>query len=74
VNAYNFCLSELTFLLRCGGWSGLSYIVFAVDDVRAFRNAVIAAWGWGVGQLVSVDIPGAGRISHLRMSQTQRET
>ena len=42
---------------------GLTHIAFAVDDVQAFRDAVIAAGGRGVGQLVSVDIPGAGRIT-----------
>jgi len=42
---------------------GLTHIAFAVDNVQAFRDAVIAAGGRGVGQLVSVDIPGAGRIT-----------
>jgi predicted enzyme related to lactoylglutathione lyase len=42
---------------------GFAHIAFAVDDVEAARDAVIAAGGGTVGELVSVDIPGAGRIS-----------
>ena len=42
---------------------GFTHIAFAVDDVQAYRDAVIAAGGRGVGELVSVEIPGAGRIT-----------
>lgn len=41
---------------------GLAHIAFAVDDVEAARDAVMAAGGGTVGQIVSVDIPGAGEI------------
>jgi len=42
---------------------GLTHIAFAVDDVQAFRDTVIAAGGRGVGELVSIEISGAGRIT-----------
>lgn len=42
---------------------GFAHIAFAVDDIEAARDAVIAAGGGIVGKLVSVDIPGAGRIT-----------
>jgi predicted enzyme related to lactoylglutathione lyase len=44
---------------------GLAHIAFAVDDVKAARDAVIAAGGGTVGQIVSVDIPGAGEITFV---------
>lgn len=42
---------------------GFAHIAFAVDDVAAARNAVLAAGGGTVGELVSVEIPGAGQIT-----------
>lgn len=42
---------------------GFAHIAFAVDDVEAARDAVLAAGGGTIGKLVSVDIPGAGRIT-----------
>jgi predicted enzyme related to lactoylglutathione lyase len=44
---------------------GLAHIAFAVDDVKVARDAVIAAGGGTVGQIVSVDIPGAGEITFV---------
>jgi predicted enzyme related to lactoylglutathione lyase len=44
---------------------GLAHIAFAVDDVKAAQDAVIAAGGGTVGQIVSVDIPGAGEITFV---------
>ena len=41
---------------------GFAHIAFAVDDVAAARDAVLAAGGGVVGELVSVEIPGAGQI------------
>jgi predicted enzyme related to lactoylglutathione lyase len=43
----------------------LAHIAFAVDDVEAARDAVIAAGGGIVGQIVSVDIPGAGEVTFV---------
>jgi predicted enzyme related to lactoylglutathione lyase len=42
---------------------GFVHIEFAVDDVAAAHDAVLAAGGGVVGDLVSVEIPGAGQIT-----------
>lgn len=44
---------------------GFGHIAFAVDDVKAARDAVLAAGGGRVGDLVSVDIPGRGRLTEI---------
>jgi glyoxylase I family protein len=41
---------------------GLGHLAFAVDDVRAICEQIVAAGGGMLGQVVQVDIPGAGRI------------
>lgn len=41
---------------------GLGHLAFAVDDVEAVRDAVLEAGGGVVGDVVGVEIPGAGRI------------
>lgn len=41
---------------------GLAHIAFAVQDVETARDAVIAAGGGVLGEIVSVEIPGLGRI------------
>jgi catechol 2,3-dioxygenase-like lactoylglutathione lyase family enzyme len=42
---------------------GFTHIAFAVADVEAARNAVIAAGGQAVGTVESIEIAGAGRIT-----------
>jgi predicted enzyme related to lactoylglutathione lyase len=42
---------------------GFAHVAFAVDDVAAAREAVLAAGGGIVGDLVAVEIPGAGQIT-----------
>ena len=42
---------------------GFAHIAFAVDDVAATRNAVLAAGGGTVGELVFVEIHGVGQIT-----------
>lgn len=42
---------------------GFAHIAFAVDEVQAARDAVIAAGGGTVGELVSLDVPDAGRVT-----------
>jgi predicted enzyme related to lactoylglutathione lyase len=42
---------------------GLAHIAFAVDDVEAARQAVLAAGGGVVGETASLDVPGAGRVT-----------
>ncbi len=42
---------------------GFAHIAFAVNDVAAARDAVIAAGGKAFGELVSSEVPGAGRLT-----------
>ena len=44
---------------------GFAHIAFAVEDVEAARDAVIAAGGKVVGEIVSVQIPPAGTVSFV---------
>lgn len=44
---------------------------FAVDDVEAVRDALIAAGGGAVGELVSVEIPGAGTVTFVYMTDPE---
>ncbi len=41
---------------------GLGHIAFAVENVEAVKVAVLEAGGGAVGEVVSVEIPGAGSI------------
>jgi predicted enzyme related to lactoylglutathione lyase len=41
---------------------GLAHLAFAVEDVTATRAAVLAAGGGVVGEVVTTEIPQAGRI------------
>jgi predicted enzyme related to lactoylglutathione lyase len=50
---------------------GLSHIAFAVDDVQAARDAVVAAGGHDLGKLVSVEIPGAGQITFIYVADPE---
>ena len=44
---------------------GFAHIAFAVDDVQAAQDAVVAAGGSVLGERVTVDIPSAGRITFV---------
>jgi catechol 2,3-dioxygenase-like lactoylglutathione lyase family enzyme len=44
---------------------GLAHLAFEVDNVEAVRDAVIAAGGGCVGDLVTAEIPGAGTITFI---------
>lgn len=44
---------------------GFAHIAFAVDDVEVARDAVLAAGGGVVGEVVSVDVPGAGMVTFV---------
>jgi len=44
---------------------GYGHIAFAVDDVNAARDAVIAAGGGTLGDTVTVEISSAGRITFV---------
>ena len=41
---------------------GLAHLAFAVDDVQAARDEVVASGGGVLGEIVTAEIPGAGRI------------
>ncbi len=42
---------------------GLAHLAFAVADVEAARQAVLDASGTAVGDLVSLEVAGAGRVT-----------
>jgi len=44
---------------------GFAHIAFAVDDVEAAREAVLAAGGGAVGSIVSALVPGAGTVTFV---------
>lgn len=50
---------------------GFGHIAFAVDDVKAAQEAVIAAGGGRVGDVVSVDIPGRGRLTETYVTDPE---
>jgi len=50
---------------------GFTHIAFVVDDVHAAREAVIAAGGHNLGKLVSVEIPGAGQITFVYVTDPE---
>jgi len=50
---------------------GFAHIAFAVEDVAAARDAVLAAGGKDVGKLTEVDIPGAGTIVFAYMADPE---
>ena len=44
---------------------GFAHIAFAVDDVETARQAILAAGGSTLGDIVSVEIAGAGTITFV---------
>lgn len=50
---------------------GFAHIAFAVDDVEAARDAVIEAGGGTVGKLVSLEVPGAGRVTFVYVTDPE---
>ena len=50
---------------------GLAHIAFAVDDVETARDAVVAAGGGTVGEVVSLDVPGAGRVAFVYVTDPE---
>ncbi len=50
---------------------GFGHIAFAVDDVDAAQDAVIAAGGGRVGDIVSVDIPGRGKLTEAYVTDPE---
>ena len=50
---------------------GLGHIAFAVDEVMAVREAVLEAGGGEVGEVVNVEIPGAGEIEFAYLTDPE---
>jgi predicted enzyme related to lactoylglutathione lyase len=50
---------------------GFAHIAFGVDDVEAARDEVLAAGGSCVGELVTVDITDAGKITFIYMTDPE---
>ena len=50
---------------------GFAHIAFAVDDVHAARDAVVAAGGYDLGKVVSVNVPGAGQITFVYVTDPE---
>ncbi|HUX75598.1 MAG TPA: VOC family protein [Anaerolineae bacterium] len=50
---------------------GFAHIAFAVDDVKAARDAVVAAGGGTVGQVVSLEVPGAGTVTFVYLTDPE---
>ncbi|MEQ1842755.1 MAG: VOC family protein, partial [Verrucomicrobiales bacterium] len=46
---------------------GFAHVAFEVPDVEAKRTEVIAQGGRDFGKLVTLDIPGAGRLTLIYM-------
>ena len=46
---------------------GFAHLAFEVEDVEQTRNTVLAHGGRDVGQLVTIDIAGAGRLTLVYM-------
>jgi len=50
---------------------GLAHLAFEVDDIEVARDEVIAAGGKCVGELVTVEIRGAGKITLIYMTDPE---
>ena len=50
---------------------GFGHIAFAVDDVQAAHDAVLAAGGRTVGKITSVEIPDAGKITFVYLADPE---
>jgi predicted enzyme related to lactoylglutathione lyase len=50
---------------------GFGHIAFAVDDVEAARDAVVTAGGGTVGQVVSLEVPGAGTVTFVYLTDPE---
>lgn len=50
---------------------GLAHPAFTVDDIQAAKAAVIAAGGGNVGRIVSVEIPPAGQVTFVYVTDPE---
>jgi predicted enzyme related to lactoylglutathione lyase len=50
---------------------GFAHLAFEVDDVEAARDEMLAAGGQSIGELVTVEIAGAGTITLIYMTDPE---
>ena len=50
---------------------GFGHIAFAVDDVQAAHDAVLAAGGRTVGKIATTEIAGAGKITFVYLADPE---
>ncbi len=50
---------------------GFGHIAFVVDDVHALRRELLAAGGGDLGQVVSIDVAGAGRLTFAYLTDPE---
>jgi glyoxylase I family protein len=50
---------------------GFAHIAFSVDDVEVAEKAVIEAGGGTIGEVVCVEIPGAGEITFVYLTDPE---
>jgi len=50
---------------------GFAHLAFEVDDVEAARDEMLAAGGQSIGDLVTVEIAGAGTITLIYMTDPE---
>ncbi|MDD4871331.1 MAG: VOC family protein [Kiritimatiellae bacterium] len=50
---------------------GLAHLAFEVDNVQTAKDAVIAAGGGCVGDMVTTEIPGVGRINLVYLTDPE---
>ena len=50
---------------------GFAHIAFSVDDVEVARQTVIRAGGGTIGEIVSVEIPDAGKIQFIYLTDPE---
>ena len=50
---------------------GFAHIAFVVDDVEAAKQEVIEEGGGSIGKVVSVEIPGAGEITLVYLTDPE---
>ncbi|NIQ38551.1 MAG: VOC family protein [Proteobacteria bacterium] len=50
---------------------GFAHIAFAVEDIEGARDKVLEAGGRSIGEIVSVEIPEAGRITFVYVTDPE---
>jgi catechol 2,3-dioxygenase-like lactoylglutathione lyase family enzyme len=51
---------------------GLAHIAFVVDDVARARDAVLKAGGGSVGEIVTLEVEGSGRVTFAYVRDPER--